>query len=114
MWVVNTNTRFGKPLAQTWGEWRSKRPKLALRTFLSTSRCYQTVIQLQPQHWKAVLNIAVAEIGLGRLEEAQHTLKEALQMSGELISPSPIPHTSRGGRHLCWLQRVRIRYLHEP
>ncbi len=31
--------------------------------FEAALRCYQSVVRLQPQHWKAVLNIAVAQRG---------------------------------------------------
>ena len=40
---------------------------------------------MKPEHWKALLHMAVTLIGMGRQEEAQAALKEALQISGELL-----------------------------
>ena len=46
---------------------------------------YRNVLNLKPQHWKALLHMAVTLIGLKRPQEAQSILKDALQLSGKLL-----------------------------
>ena len=46
---------------------------------------YNAVLAVQPQHWRSLLNSAVALIGLRRSDEAQDALKRAIRLSGARI-----------------------------
>ncbi|KAK9853354.1 hypothetical protein WJX84_002688 [Apatococcus fuscideae] len=45
--------------------------------------CYEHVLRLDNNHWRSLLNKAVAEIGLGRQDAAQRSLKAAYRLSGQ-------------------------------
>ena len=46
--------------------------------------CYEHVLMLDNNHWRSMLNKAVAELGLGRRDAARQSLKEAYRLSGDL------------------------------
>ena len=50
--------------------------------FKAALQCYQWVLCLEPKHWRALLNSAVAFIGLRRPHEAQTALQKALKLTG--------------------------------
>ena len=51
--------------------------------FEDAVRCYDAVLAIDPQHWRSLLNKAVALIGLHRNDEAQTALKQAFKLSGQ-------------------------------
>lgn len=44
--------------------------------------CYKTVVEAVPGHWRSLLNLAVALMGLGRTAEAQRSLRAAFKACG--------------------------------
>ena len=44
--------------------------------------CYEGVVALAPGHWRALLSLAVALVGLGREDAAGKALRRALKASG--------------------------------
>ena len=47
-------------------------------------QCYDSVLRLDDQHWRSMLNKAVALIGLHQDRAAQLSLKQAYQVSGAI------------------------------
>ena len=44
-----------------------------------------------PDHWRGLLNLAVAQVGLKRTSEAQKNLRRAFKASGARMHDSPLP-----------------------
>ncbi len=44
--------------------------------------CYRAVLKSVPNHWRALLNLAVALAGMERTAEAQKCLRKAFKASG--------------------------------
>ena len=51
-------------------------------TLRRPSTCYNTVVEAVPGHWRSLLNLAVALMGLGRTGEAQRSLRAAFKACG--------------------------------
>ena len=55
--------------------------------------CYETVTQTSPGHWRGLLNLSVALMGLGKTSDAQKALKHAFKASGKRLTPPGTPGT---------------------
>jgi hypothetical protein len=49
--------------------------------------CYEMVTDAVPGHWRGLLSLAVAHMGLGHAAEAQRHLRAAFKASGALHTP---------------------------
>ena len=54
--------------------------------FEAAEFCYKAVIDTVPDHWRGLLNLAVAQVGLKKTSEAQKNLRRAFKASGPLRS----------------------------
>ena len=54
--------------------------------------CYETVTDAVPGHWRGLLSLAVAHMGLGHTAEAQRHLRAAFQASGASLLFSDPQH----------------------
>ena len=54
--------------------------------FESAIAKYETVLELAPDHWRGLLNYAVALNGVGREADAKAALRRAFQLSGKCFS----------------------------
>lgn len=50
--------------------------------------CYRAVLTSVPNHWRALLNLAVALAGMERTAEAQKCLRKAFKASGVALLPA--------------------------
>ena len=50
--------------------------------FEAAEFCYKAVVDVVPDHWRGLLNLAVAQVGLKRTSEAQRNLRRAFKASG--------------------------------
>ena len=55
--------------------------------FEAAEFCYKAVIDAVPDHWRGLLNLAVAQVGLKKTSEAQKNLRHAFKASGVLSAP---------------------------
>lgn len=46
------------------------------------------MVDTVPDHWRGLLNLAVAQVGLKKTSEAQKNLRKAFKASGKVISCS--------------------------
>lgn len=56
--------------------------------FEAAVACYEGVVALAPGHWRALLSLAVALIGLGREDAAGKALRRSLKASGGSLVPA--------------------------
>ena len=57
--------------------------------FEAAEFCYKAVVGVVPDHWRGLLNLAVAQVGLKRTSEAQKNLRRAFKASGARMHDSP-------------------------
>ena len=57
--------------------------------FEAAEFCYKAVVDVVPDHWRGLLNLAVAQVGLKRTSEAQKNLRRAFKASGMGMHNSP-------------------------
>lgn len=50
--------------------------------FEAAEFCYRAVVDAVPEHWRGLLNLAVAQVGLKKTAEAQRNLRRAFKASG--------------------------------
>jgi tetratricopeptide (TPR) repeat protein len=53
--------------------------------FEAAEFCYKRLLKATPNHWRALLNMAVALTGLQRTSEAQKYLRKAFKASGRVL-----------------------------
>lgn len=56
--------------------------------FEAAEFCYKAVVDAVPEHWRGLLNLAVAQVGLKKTSEAQKNLRRAFKASGLPSPPS--------------------------
>ena len=63
--------------------------------FEAAEFCYKAVVDAVPEHWRGLLNLAVAQVGLKKMSEAQKNLRRAFKASGpSIFNRSPVSTTS--------------------
>ena len=57
--------------------------------FEAAEFCYKAVVDVVPDHWRGLLNLAVAQGGLKKTSEAQRNLRRAFKASGARMHDPP-------------------------